>query len=92
MNDLQAEADYLAYNGLTSGHRMNLNKIRQRYGKELIPVMTAVQEWEKDKARYDSLKDGEIMSTNPYKSSVDAYLGNNPSSRVLNLERVRKDA
>jgi hypothetical protein len=32
------------------------------------------------------------MSTNPYKSSIDAYLGNNPSSRVLNLERIRKDA
>lgn len=92
MDDLQAEADYLAYNGLTSGHRRNLNHIRQRYGKELLPIMTAVSEWEKDKTRYDNLKDGEIMSFNPYNKSVDNYLGYNPSARTLDLERVRKDA
>jgi hypothetical protein len=51
-----------------------------------------MEKWEKDKSRYDSLKDGEIMSNNPYTSGVDYYMGANPSSRVLNLERVRKDA
>lgn len=89
---LRAEADALAYNGLTPGSRQRLRNIRSQYTTDIIPIIRGMEKWEKDKSRYDSLKDGEIMSNNPYTSGVDYYMGANPSSRVLNLERVRKNA
>lgn len=89
---LRAEADALAYNGLTPGSRQRLRNIRSQYTTDIIPIVRGMEKWEKEKARYDNLKDGEIMSNNPYTSGVDYYIGANPSSRVLNLERVRKDA
>lgn len=89
---LRAEADALAYNGLTPGSRERLRNIRSKYTTDIIPIVRGMEKWEKEKARYDNLKDGEIMSNNPYTSGVDYYIGANPSSRVLNLERVRKNA
>lgn len=92
IDGLRAEADALAYNGLTPGSRQRLRNIRTGYTSNIVPIVRGMEKWEKEKQRYDNLKDGEIMSTNPYESGIDVYVGTNPSSRVLNLERVRKNA
>lgn len=90
---LRAEADALAYNGLTPGSRQRLRNIRTGYTSNIIPIVRGMEKWEKDKERYYNLKDHEIMSIDPFEhNAIDKYIGNNPSSRILNLETVRKNA
>lgn len=93
INGLRAEADALAYNGLTPGSRQRLRNIRTGYTSNIVPIVRGMEKWEKDKERYYNLKDHEIMSIDPFEhNAIDKYIGNNPSSRILNLETVRKNA
>lgn len=89
---LRAEADALAYNGLTPGSRNRLRSIRNQYTTDIIPIVRGMEKWEKEKERARNLKTGEIMSIDPTKVGVDYYIGANPSARILNLENVRKNA
>lgn len=90
---LRGEADALAYNGLTPGSRQRLRNIRTDYTSNIVPIVRGMEKWEKDKERYYNLKDHEIMSIDPFEhNAIDKYIGNNPSSRILNLETVRKNA
>ena len=93
IDGLRAEADALAYNGLTPGSRQRLRNIRTGYTSNIVPIVRGMEKWEKDKERYYNLKDHEIMSIDPFEhNAIDKYIGNNPSSRILNLETVRKNA
>ena len=92
IDSLRAEADALAYNGLTPGSRSRLRNMRSKYASDIIPIVRGMEKWEKEKERARNLKSGEIMSSDPFRLGIDYYIGANPSSRIINLENVRKNA
>lgn len=86
INGLRAEADALAYNGLTPGSRQRLRNIRTGYTSNIVPILAGVQKWEKEKERWNNLKSHERLSSgNPYEQGPDDYIGKNPSSRIIDL-------
>lgn len=86
IDGLRAEADALAYNGLTPGSRQRLRNIRTGYTSNIVPILAGVQKWEKEKERWNNLKSYERLSSgNPYEQSPDDYIGKNPSSRIIDL-------
>lgn len=86
IDSLRAEADALAYNGLTPGSRQRLRNIRTGYTSNIVPILAGVQKWEKEKERWNNLKSHERLSSgNPYEQSPDDYIGKNPSSRIIDL-------
>lgn len=86
IDGLRAEADALAYNGLTPGSRQRLRNIRTGYTSNIVPILAGVQKWEKEKERWNNLKSHERLSSgNPHEQSPDNYIGKNPSSRIVDL-------
>lgn len=86
IDGLRAEADALAYNGLTPGSRQRLRNIRTGYTSNIVPILAGVQKWEKEKERWNNLKSHERLSSgNPYEQGPDDYIGKNPSSRIIDL-------
>lgn len=86
IDGLRAEADALAYNGLTPGSRQRLRNIRTGYTSNIVPILAGVQKWETEKERWNNLKSHERLSSgNPYEQSPDDYIGKNPSSRIIDL-------
>lgn len=85
IDGLRAEADALAYNGLTPGSRQRLRNIRTGYTSNIVPILTGMQKWEEAKKRQANLKYHERLNQNPDEMSIDDFIGANPSFRIIDL-------
>lgn len=85
IDSLRAEADALAYNGLTPGSRQRLRNIRTGYTSNIVPIIAGMQKWEDAKKRQANLKYHERLNQNPDEMSIDDFIGANPSFRIIDL-------
>lgn len=85
IDSLRAEADALAYNGLTPGSRQRLRNIRTGYTSNIVPILAGMQKWEEAKNRQANLKYHERLNQNPDEMSIDDFIGANPSFRIIDL-------
>lgn len=85
IDGLRAEADALAYNGLTPGSRQRLRNIRTGYTSNIVPILAGMQKWEEAKKRQANLKYHERLNQNPDEMSIDDFIGANPSFRIIDL-------
>lgn len=80
-NDLAAQADALARQGLTPGSRKALNTMRERYSQEIIPIENAYNRRKEfiDEQRKAMAQDNSVMfNFNAGNASLDQFI-NNPS-------------
>ncbi len=90
--NLSEAADTLASVGLTPNSRKALHRMRERYTKELIPIINGYSKIKEAQNRFNQLKPGEVMSYDPYRMSIDQFIGNNPEFRNYNLEAITNQA
>lgn len=80
-NDLAAQADELARQGLTPGSRKALNTMRERYSQEIIPIENAYNRRKEfiDEQRKAMAQDNSVMfDFNAGNASLDQFI-NNPN-------------
>lgn len=86
--NLSNAAESLASVGLTPNSRKALHRMRDRYTKEMIPIIGGYAKIEDAKTKFNNLKPGEVMSYDPYAMSIDQFIGENPEFRPYNLEQI----
>lgn len=93
-NDLQAQADKLAKEGLTPNSRRDLLNMKRRYSSDIKPIEEAWAKREADIKEYKTLaKDPTLLSgdSNPMNASLTSYMnGNTPTYRYLSGEDLYK--
>lgn len=93
-NDLQAQADKLAKEGLTPTSRRDLLNMKSRYRSDIKPIEEAWTKREADIKEYKQLaKDPTLLSgdSNPMNASLTSYMnGNTPTYRYLSGEDLYK--
>ncbi len=87
-SNLSNAAESLASVGLTPNSRKALHRMRDRYTKEMIPIIAGQAKIAEAKNRFNNLKPGEVMSYDPYAMSIDQFIGSNPEFRPYNLEQI----
>lgn len=87
-SNLSNAAESLASVGLTPNSRKALHRMRDRYTKEMIPIIAGQAKIAEAKTRFNNLKPGEVMSYDPYAMSIDQFIGSNPEFRPYNLEQI----
>lgn len=86
IDGLRQEAAEFAYNGLNPGSRQRLGAMRSAYATNIIPILKGVDKWSKQIERYNNLKSYERLNIgDPNKMGPDAFIGKNPSSRIIDL-------
>lgn len=80
--DLQAQADLLASEGLTPGSRKSLLGMKARYSKEILPIEQAYARRKElaDEQRKLMAQDGDMMFSTDYSTTSLDTLLNNPSA------------
>lgn len=86
--NLSNAAESLASVGLTPNSRKALHRMRDRYTKEMMPIIAGYAKIADAKTRFNNLKPGEVMSYDPYAMSIDQFIGENPEFRPYNLEQI----
>ena len=80
-NDLVAQAESLAKQGLTPASRQGLIDMKRRYSSEIVPIEQAyAAKAEEAKSQYAGRAQGIVYEGDASTSSLDRYLGN-PSIR-----------
>lgn len=76
-DDLRAQADSLAKNGLNPSSRKSLNDLKARYQSEILPIEQAYAARAKEaEDQYKGAASGIVYEGNAATSSLDRYLGN----------------
>ena len=80
--DLQAQADLLASEGLTPGSRKSLSGMKARYSKEILPIEQAYARRKElaDEQRKLMTQDGDMMFSTDYSTTSLDDLLKNPSA------------
>lgn len=94
-NDLQAQADKLAKEGLTPNSRRDLINMKRRYSSDIKPIEEAWTKREADIKDYKTqlTKDPTLLSgdSNPMNASLTSYMnGNTPTYKYLSGEDLYK--
>lgn len=93
-NDLQAQADKLAKEGLTPNSRRDLLNMKRRYRSDIKPIEEAWAKREADIKEYKTLaKDPTLLSgdNNPMNASLTSYMnGNTPTYKYLSGDDLYK--
>jgi hypothetical protein len=94
-NDLQAQADKLAKEGLTPNSRRDLLNMKRRYSSDIKPIEEAWTKREADIKDYKTqlTKDPTLLSgdNNPMNASLTSYMnGNTPTYKYLSGEDLYK--
>lgn len=94
-NDLQAQADKLAKEGLTPNSRRELLNMKRRYSSDIKPIEEAWNKREADIKDYKTqlTKDPTLLSgdNNPMNASLTSYMnGNTPTYRYLSGDDLYK--
>ena len=81
-DDLQAQADLLASEGLTPGSRKSLLGMKARYSKEILPIEQAYARRKElaDEQRKLMVQDGDMMFSTDYSTTSLDTLLKNPSA------------
>lgn len=92
-NDLQAQADELAMNGLNPTSRQSMLNMRKRYASEILPIENAFKRREEHIKEQRAKGNRTLNEFDASKTSLDKYLHNpSLSYNTINLDDVYKQS